>query len=200
MKCPNCKKEIENGSTFCEYCGARIKKSKKGLLITLSVVFVAIITMFIVNTYQINQYESKSGYVDLGLPSGTLWKKVNEGTETTNFGQSYYTYNEAVNRFGNQLPSLTQWEELQRNCTWSWTGEGYSVIGVNGNAIYLPAVGFRESSNGNVFDRGYGYYWSSTHSDSEYIWTLNFSPAGVGMGDYTSCYDATSRYPVRLVQ
>ena len=24
MKCPNCKKEIENGSTFCEYCGKQV--------------------------------------------------------------------------------------------------------------------------------------------------------------------------------
>ena len=43
MKCPNCKKEIENGSAFCEHCGARIKKSKKGLWITLSVIIVAVV-------------------------------------------------------------------------------------------------------------------------------------------------------------
>ena len=76
MLCPNCKKDIENGSTFCEHCGTRVKKSKKGLWITLSIIFmaifVAIIATLIVNLYQINQYESKSGYVDLGLPSGTL--------------------------------------------------------------------------------------------------------------------------------
>ena len=24
MKCPNCQKEIENGSTFCEYCGKQV--------------------------------------------------------------------------------------------------------------------------------------------------------------------------------
>ena len=27
MLCPNCKKEIENDSTFCEYCGARINQA-----------------------------------------------------------------------------------------------------------------------------------------------------------------------------
>ena len=52
MLCPNCKKEIENGSKFCEHCGARIKKSKKGLWIMLSVIFVAIITAIVVITIQ----------------------------------------------------------------------------------------------------------------------------------------------------
>lgn len=27
MKCPNCKNEIENDSTFCEYCGARVNQT-----------------------------------------------------------------------------------------------------------------------------------------------------------------------------
>lgn len=136
MKCPNCKKEIENGSTFCEYCGARIKKSKKGLLITLSVVFVAIITMFIVNTYQINQYESKSGYVDLGLPSGTLWRNSNEGG-----AYATYSYMQALERFGKNLPTNHQWGELRYTCSWTWIGNGYKITGPNGNFIMLPAEG-----------------------------------------------------------
>ena len=52
MKCPNCKKEIENGSAFCEHCGTRIKKSKKGLWITLSVIIVAVVTTIVVITIQ----------------------------------------------------------------------------------------------------------------------------------------------------
>lgn len=27
MKCPNCQKEIENDSVFCEYCGTRINQA-----------------------------------------------------------------------------------------------------------------------------------------------------------------------------
>ena len=52
MKCPNCKKEIENGSAFCEHCGTRIKKSKKGLWITLSVIFMAVIITIVGMTIQ----------------------------------------------------------------------------------------------------------------------------------------------------
>ena len=52
MICPNCKKEIENGSAFCEHCGTRIKKSKKGLWITLSVIFMAVIITIVGMTIQ----------------------------------------------------------------------------------------------------------------------------------------------------
>ena len=49
MKCPACNKEIENGSVFCEYCGTCIKKSKKGLWITLGVICVLIVAGVVVN-------------------------------------------------------------------------------------------------------------------------------------------------------
>ena len=34
MKCPNCKKEISDISTFCKYCGSKIEKSSQGLQIS----------------------------------------------------------------------------------------------------------------------------------------------------------------------
>ena len=55
MKCPNCKKEIETGSAFCEHCGTRVKKSKKGLWITWSVIVVALIATIVVTTIQKQQ-------------------------------------------------------------------------------------------------------------------------------------------------
>ncbi len=200
MLCPNCKKEIENDSTFCEHCGARIKKSKKGLWITLSIIFmaifVAIIATLIVNLYQINQYESRYGYVDLGLPSGTLWKKVNEGTETTNFGQTNYTYDEAVKKYGGKLPTQTQWKELKDNCKWYWEGNGYKFVGPNGNSIYLPAAGFLDC-DGNVRDlNAYGGYWSSTPYGSDTAWNLYFRSFVVDVYPDYRCIGLS----VRLVQ
>ena len=194
MFCPNCKKEIENVAVFCEYCGTRVKKSKKGLWITLSVVFLAIITMFAVNTYQINQYESRYGYVDLGLPSGTLWKKVNEGADRTNFGQTNYTYDEAISKFANNLPTKEQFEELINNCKWYWEGNGYKLVGPNGNSIYLPAAGFLDC-DGNM--RGAcGVYWSSTPYDSDDAWCFYFVSDGVYIITSLPCGGLS----VRLVQ
>ena len=64
-------------------------------------------------------------YVDLGLPSATLWKAVDE--------PGFYAYDEAMNNFNNQLPTGEQLEELRKECVWSWNGTGYHVTGPNGN-------------------------------------------------------------------
>ena len=224
MLCPNCKKEIENGSKFCEHCGARVKKSKKGLWITLSVIFMAAVVTIVVTTIQelrvkiaSEQYlaeqrqqelelqlqaerearqeaerqqlqaeERKAHeeaelrkYIDLGLPSGTLWKESNEGGD-----YAYYTFDEAINKFGNKLPTKQQLEELISKCTWKWIGNGYKVIGPNGNSIILPAAGSRDYDSDNVtFVGTHANYWSSTLYSSYSAWDLLFDAKwGTSMG------------------
>lgn len=68
-------------------------------------------------------------YVDLGLPSGTLWKKTNE--------DAYYYPNTAERSFGSSLPTKEQWEELFTYCTWNVGQLGFTVTGKNGNSIYF---------------------------------------------------------------
>lgn len=113
-----------------------------------------------------------SGYVDLGLPSGTLWKSSNES--------GYYSYQEAVNKYGTQLPSKGQFEELINNCLWKWTGAGYKITGTNGNTLYLPAAGYRLKNKKDIQGVGeIGAYWSSsTYFDPEeavYLFFVSFS-------------------------
>lgn len=128
-------------------------------------------------------------WVDLGLPSGTLWKNRNEDA-------GYYTYEQAVNKFGNSLPTKEQWEELQNKCRWTWTGSGYKVVGPNGQSIYLSAEGIR-NCNGDVYDVvSRGYYWSSTPDGSDAAWGLDFYSDYVGV-DYNGRCGGQS---VRLVQ
>lgn len=58
-KCPHCKREIEESSTFCEYCGHQIKRSKKGLLIALvGVVLTTIVVLVIILTSRSPKVES----------------------------------------------------------------------------------------------------------------------------------------------
>ena len=130
-------------------------------------------------------------FVDLGLPSGTFWKNVNEGGD-----DARYTYDEAVSRFGKKLPTKQQLEELKNICTWRWTGDGYDVMGPNGNSIYLPAAGYC-NCNGDVngVDTS-GFYWSSTPYVSDRAWYLSFGSSRVGMYGCNRC-DGQS---VRLVQ
>ena len=100
-----------------------------------------------------------AGYVDLGLPSGTLWKEQNE------IG-GFCTYEQAMALFGNDLPTKEQFEELTILCNWTWTGSGYKVEGPSGKSITLPAAGYR-GCDGTVSSVGSnGYYWSSTPNGS----------------------------------
>ena len=88
------------------------------------------------------------GYVDLGLPSGTLWKSDNENRPEKSIG--HFTFDEAYAAFGEQLPTEEQWEELIYKGLWEWNGSGYVVTGVNGNYIQLPAAGIRNGTTGAV--------------------------------------------------
>ena len=125
-------------------------------------------------------------YLDLGLPSGTLWPSVNEGGDST-----FYTYDEAIRNFGNKLPTKEQLQELNDKCTWTWTGSGYKVVGPNGNSIYLPAAGLRDC-NGNVDGVGsHGCYWCS---DDAYLLFFYSGEAGIVYGK------RSAGHSVRLVQ
>ncbi len=132
-------------------------------------------------------------YVDLGLPSGTKWKSVNETGGTDGF----YTYDEAVAAFGAQLPTKEQCEELIK-CQWLTTDSSLVVTGPNGQSITLPAAGYRNCKDGGVDAVGYfGFYWSSTPDDYPGLaWRMGFTLDGCFVGNFYGC----NGYPVRLVQ
>ena len=130
-------------------------------------------------------------YVDLGLPSGTLWNAKNEGGDHTR-----YTYDEAISNFGSKLPTKEQLEELKNQCTWTWTGSGYKVVGPNGNSIYLPAAGGRDCDGNVSYVGSGGYYWSSTPNGSEHAYSLGFNSDIACMGYDGRCGGLS----VRLVQ
>lgn len=99
----------------------------------------------------------KSEWVDLGLPSGNLWKSVNE--------DGYFTYNDAVEKFKDNLPTIIDFAELAHYCKWKWSSKlrEMVVIGPNKNQITFPAAGFRSRDNGSVYDYGVrGYCWSAS--------------------------------------
>lgn len=102
-------------------------------------------------------------YVDLGLPSGTLWKDQNEN--------GLYTYQEAENSFGKVMPTAPQLNELVNFCTWEWTGSGYKITGPNGKSMVFPAEGYYTCGNDpsvkSVGEKG--QYWSKTVSDNSSI-------------------------------
>ena len=63
-----------------------------------------------------------------------------------------------------RMPTAAEWQELDSSCTWTWTTRdghnGYLVTGPNGNTIFLPATGYRDSYL--MSDGTDGNYWSSS--------------------------------------
>ena len=131
------------------------------------------------------------GLVDLGLSSGILWKNKNEDG-------GFYTYEQALNKFGNKLPTKEQFAELKNECQWSWLGNGYRVTGPNGNSIVLPAAGYH-GCNPFVYGVGYhGDYWSSssTGDGTNTYWYLYIDSGKVDIDGHDRCRGQS----VRLVQ
>lgn len=127
-------------------------------------------------------------YVDLGLPSGTVWKAQNE--------EGLMAFDDAKKKYGRSIPSIKQWEELKKYCEWEWTGNGYNVTGPSGQGIFIPAAGYRNVS-GQVGKVGtFGNYWSSTSKDKKEAWRFGFEPGKFSMAAHSRQYGRS----VRLVQ
>ena len=128
-------------------------------------------------------------WIDLGLPSGTLWADRN--------ADGYHTYGEAVLKFGDSLPSARQMAELMECCAIKWDDErkGLSVTGRNGNSIFLPALGFRDKDSQYVYSKGeYGYYWTSfyDHFSDTNAYYMRFDSGSVNPSGYCGFCEVTA--------
>ena len=88
----------------------------------------------------------------------------------------------AVNWGGSwRMPTIDELNELRYQCAWTWTTtlngvDGYKVVGINGNSIFLPTAGYRVYYYlGSRFS--FGYYWSSSldSDDCSYACCMSFS-------------------------
>lgn len=140
--------------------------------------------------------QQSSDYVDLGLPSGTLWKSYNEPG-------GLYSYDEAIAKFGNQLPTYEQFAELYSVCDWIFiSGGAFKVIGPNGKFIKFTLDGFGASySNGkwNILNKGYlGCYWTSTqikkdgYKSTSYVLSCD-KPNGIRIHEFNNLHPLSIR-------
>lgn len=102
-------------------------------------------------------------YVDLGLPSGTLWKDYDE--------PGMYTQTEKDSLFQGSLPTTEQFVELRTKCTWEWDTIGYKVTGPNGNSITFYAKGYCSSLKRYYFVCEYGSYWLAPYTVGADVYT-----------------------------
>lgn len=118
--------------------------------------------------------QKKSDYVDLGLPSGTKWKKANE--------KNLMPYADAMGLYKDMMPTIEQWQELRDECVWVWSNNGYQVTGTNGKSIWLPAEGHLLPGAEEVSYKGYGCYCTST-SGTSFVFSSTASEFSTYLGD-----------------
>lgn len=130
-------------------------------------------------------------FIDLGLPSGTKWRTLNE--------EGLYTFEDAVATFGKQLPTYKQFTELQEKCQWKeLKNGGYKVVGPNGNYIIFPLPGYINCTGEFRGENELGDYWTSTPkagTDEAYRVAM-MKDKGVKIVLHTTCYQRA----IRLVE
>lgn len=96
-------------------------------------------------------------FVDLGLPSGTLW--ASDYLKDTEGKVRYLPYMEAK---GYPLPSIEQWKELEQYCRWIGRYDKHVVdcVGPNGKVISFLFTGYFNSTK-------------KVEPKTAYLWLLN---------------------------
>lgn len=99
----------------------------------------------------------KENFIDLGLPSKTLWGIYNDP-------KSDLSLSDALKIYGDLLPTKEQVQELINECTWTFDRDknGFSVNGKNGNSIFLP-----------LKDKVFGFYHTRSVIDDKHYITLS---------------------------
>ena len=134
---------------------------------------------------------SKRTFVDLGLPSGTLWLKEPDNT--------FCTWQEAVDKFGKNLPTLEQFKELFENCFWYWneSNKEWIITGPNHQTIRIGAKGYKDLSGIlHCYPFG-GHYWCLTEEYTDTAWTFFFAGNRKGM---VAMHKKHERYAILLVK
>ena len=121
-------------------------------------------------------------FVDLGLPSGRLWATEN--------APGFYTFDEAVDTFGELLPKGSAMVELieESICIWNDEKKGLDITGPNGNTIFLPAAGYTWGSPDVKAKDDEGNYWTRMPYSQANARNLLFNSGGVYplLGHYRS--------------
>lgn len=103
-------------------------------------------------------------WIDLGLPSGTLWAEQNEN--------GYYDEYRAQKKFLKSLPRKEDFFELIKHCWKRWDPEriGLEFMGPNGAKLFFPALGIKYRREVYDIDTLGAYYaYGEMQEGSQYI-------------------------------
>ncbi len=141
---------------------------------------------------------NKTEYVDLGLPSGTLWSKDYEKDDNDHC--EYLPYLKASSL---QIPTEEQWNELITECRWEYerqNGFRFICIGPNGNSInFVSRNGFKAESYTYFHRITSAIFWLKDENDKpdkKGTWICHTNNIILKTDSYYMGY----KLPVRLVK
>ena len=103
MYCKNCGKKISDDSKFCMYCGVRQDVMEVGA--------------FENSEESSKQKNEEHEWVDLGLPSGTLWATCNVGAEKPEDYGDYFAWGETKPKDVYNMKTYKYWKGSQNTLT-----------------------------------------------------------------------------------
>ena len=131
---------------------------------------------------------NKTEFVDLGLPSGTLWAKDFE----KDGGNTLFVPYTQAKRYN--IPTREQWEELVNCCEWGFYGQLLRCTGKNGETLDFPKTG-RILTTYSDGDKSYLWLLEETVDDKNSLvclyshWNIKIEESFMGF-----------KYPIRLVR
>ena len=161
-------------------------------------------------TTEIGGYENHT-WVDLGLPSGTLWAECNVGADAPEGYGKFFAWGETAPKstydFSTYIYCHGDYDKLTKYCdNASYGNNGFTdnltvllfsngiagrlFIAANENSLFLPAAGYY-GELGYSGDVGIGIYWSSSlFSDYSYRasgFVISSDHCGIGGGCPRNC-------------
>lgn len=149
--------------------------------------------------------DKKTEYVDLGLPSGTLWSKDYEKQDGNII---FLPYGKANSLY---IPTREQWEELKEFCQWEYIIDNYfnlcsvKCVGPNGNnLIFIHTGKMNIDTKSDVWEV---FFWAlddkeGTKKNAIHMYNLGKKYRPQSQQGYTDIEDFFSGFklPIRLVR
>lgn len=134
-------------------------------------------------------------FVDLGLPSGTLWSTDYEKDE----GELMYVPYELT--ADKSIPTKEQWKELKKCAKWEFIGEedkltAVKCTGPNGNTLLFRITGLMDFAK--ITRSGRVFFWVRSAIEKNcavHMWTYNKE-----LHEDTDKQNSNLKLPIRLVQ
>lgn len=138
--------------------------------------------------------DNKTEFVDLGLPSGTLWST---DYESENGVYIYHPYCEAERL---DIPTETQWSELLKYCRFRYSSKNanFECIGSNGKSITLSNAGYMITDRNDI-TRSFSF-WLNSKTEKQMNMSASLVNGSKGVEGYYFPVFMGYKLPIRLVR